>query len=344
MTSDSLSADKLHIIVEAEQNNIRLDRVFATAEAAANGLSRVRIQDLIKSGQCTLERNGTSKTADSPSEKVKTDDRLTLVLPPPEDSHMQAQAMPLDILYEDDALLVLNKPAGLVVHPAPGNRDATLVNALLAHCGDTLSGIGGEKRPGIVHRLDKDTGGVMVVAKTDQAHQALSAQFAAHGRDGKMQRIYQALVWGSPLPATGTIDAALARAPNNRKKIAVSKSTEARQAITHYRRLALLADNRVSLVECRLETGRTHQIRVHLAHIGHPLLGDPLYGSGMKSRAGLLSMAQQGALERLNRQALHACALGFEHPQTGDAHYYETPLPDDMQALVDALAEKPTDR
>ena len=188
---------------------MRLDRVLATPEAAAAGLSRMRIQDLIKSGQCALTRDGTGRTATSPSEKVKTGDRLTLCLPPPEDSHMQAQPMKLDILFEDDALLVLNKPAGLVVHPAPGNRDATLVNALLAHCGDSLSGIGGEKRPGIVHRLDKDTAGVMVVAKTDKAHQALSAQFAAHGRDGRMRRIYQALVWGSPLPATGAIDAAI---------------------------------------------------------------------------------------------------------------------------------------
>lgn len=318
---------------------MRLDRVLATPEAAATGLSRMRIQDLIKSGQCALTRDGTGRAATSPSEKVKTGDRLTLCLPPPEDSHIPAQPMKLDILFEDDALLVLNKPAGLVVHPAPGNRDATLVNALLAHCGDSLSGIGGEKRPGIVHRLDKDTAGVMVVAKTDKAHQALSAQFAAHGRDGRMRRIYQALVWGSPLPATGAIDAALARAPNNRKKIAVSKSSQARHAVTHYRRLAQLADGLVALVECRLETGRTHQIRVHMAHIGHPLLGDPLYGSGMKSRAGLLTPAQQAALDRLNRQALHAAALGFEHPETGEAHFYETPLPDDMQSLLALLAE-----
>ena len=318
---------------------MRLDRALASPEAAAVGLSRARIQDLIKSGQCGLTRNGTGKTVTSPSEKVKTGDRLTLCLPPPEDSSMQAQPMQLDILFEDDALLVLNKPAGLVVHPAPGNRDATLVNALLAHCGDSLSGIGGEKRPGIVHRLDKDTAGVMVVAKTDKAHQALSAQFAAHGRDGRMHRIYQALVWGSPLPATGTIDAPLARAPNNRKKIAVSKSTAARHAITHYRRLGQMADGLVALVECRLETGRTHQIRVHMAHIGHPLLGDPLYGSGMKSRAGLLTPTQQAALAQLNRQALHAAALGFEHPETGEAHFYQTPLPDDMQSLLALLAE-----
>ena len=316
---------------------MRLDRVLASPEAAAVGLSRARIQDLIKSGQCVLTRNGTGKAVTSPSEKVKTGDRLTLCLPPPEDSSMQAQPMQLDILFEDDALLVLNKPAGLVVHPAPGNRDTTLVNALLAHCGDSLSGIGGEKRPGIVHRLDKDTSGIMVVAKTDKAHNGLADQFAAHGRDGRMQRLYQALVWGTPLPAAGTVDAALARSANNRKKIAISKSTSARHAVTHYRRTASFADGQVSLVECRLETGRTHQIRVHMAHIGHPVLGDALYGPGMKSRTVHLDDEQKSALETLNRQALHAAALGFEHPITGEAHFYEAPLPDDLQRLADTL-------
>ena len=210
-----------------------------------------------------------------------------------------------------------------------------------AHCGDSLSGIGGEKRPGIVHRLDKDTSGIMVVAKNDAAHQGLSEQFAAHGRDGRMQRLYQALVWGEPLPAAGTVDAALARSANNRKKVAVSKSNEARHAVTHYRRLASFVANQVSMIECRLETGRTHQIRVHMANIGHPVLGDKLYGTGMKSRAVHLSEAQKTALEALDRQALHAAALGFEHPRTGETHFYEAPLPDDLGTLLEAMAKLP---
>ena len=262
---------------------------------------------------------------------------MQLRLPPPVDSTVKPQAIALDILYEDDDLLVVNKPADMVVHPAPGSPDGTLVNALLAHCGDTLSGIGGEKRPGIVHRLDKDTSGIMVVAKHDAAHQGLSEQFAAHGRDGRMRRLYQALVWGEPLPAAGTVDAPLARSANNRKKIAVSKSNEARHAVTHYRRLESYAANQVSLIECRLETGRTHQIRVHMAHIGHPVLGDKLYGTGMKSRTVHLTEAQKTALDALDRQALHAAALGFEHPRTGEAHFYEAALPADLLQLMQSM-------
>ena len=309
---------------------------------AAEDLSRARIQDLVKSGCSRVKRDTVSATIKDPSYRVKCDDVVELDLPPPIDSTVKPQNIPLDVIFEDDALLVLNKPAGLVVHPAPGTPDGTLVNALLAHCGDTLSGIGGEKRPGIVHRLDKDTSGIMVVAKTDKAHNGLAAQFAAHGRDGRMQRLYQALVWGTPLPAAGTVDAALARNANNRKKIAISKkppseSNSARHAVTHYRRTASFAEGQVSLVECRLETGRTHQIRVHMAYIGHPVLGDALYGPGMKSRTVHLDDAQKTALEGLNRQALHAAALGFEHPLTGEAHFYEAALPDDLQKLADAL-------
>ncbi len=313
---------------------MRLDRCVAMA---SDGLSRARVQDLIKAGQCCVTRAQSSQTIEDPSWRVKYDDIIELILPPPVDTSVKPQNIALDVIFEDETLLVINKAAGMVVHPAPGNRDNTLVNALLAHCGDTLSGIGGEKRPGIVHRLDKDTSGIMVVAKNDKAHQGLSEQFAAHGRDGRMQRLYQALVWGVPLPAAGTIDAALARAANNRKKIAVSKSKTARHAITHYRRQSQYANAQVSLVECRLETGRTHQIRVHMAHIGHPVLGDKLYGAGMKSRAIHLNDAQKNALEALDRQALHAAALGFEHPLSGDAHYYEAALPDDLQRLTDSL-------
>ena len=304
---------------------------------AAEDLSRARIQDLVKSGCSRVKRDTVRATIKDPSYRVKCDDVIELDLPPPIDSTVKPQAIPLDVIFEDDALLVLNKPAGLVVHPAPGTPDGTLVNALLAHCGDSLSGIGGEKRPGIVHRLDKDTSGIMVVAKTDKAHKGLAAQFAAHGRDGRMQRLYQALVWGTPLPAAGTVDAALARNANNRKKIAISKSPSARHAVTHYRRTVSFAEGQVSLVECRLETGRTHQIRVHMAHIGHPVLGDALYGPGMKSRTVHLDDDQKKALEALNRQALHAAALGFEHPLSGEAHFYEAPLPDDLQKLADSL-------
>ncbi|MGB0479080.1 MAG: RluA family pseudouridine synthase, partial [Parvibaculales bacterium] len=278
------------------QDGDRLDKTLAAASA---DLSRARLQELIKAGHCVVTRRQADQTIRDPSWRVKQDDIVALTLPPPADTRVKAQNIALNVLYEDSDLLVVNKPANMVVHPAPGSPDGTLVNALLAHCGDSLSGIGGEKRPGIVHRLDKDTSGIMVVAKNDAAHQGLSEQFAAHGRDGRMQRLYQALVWGEPLPAAGTIDAALARSANNRKKIAVSKSNEARHAVTHYRRLESYAENKVSLIECRLETGRTHQIRVHMAHIGHPVLGDKLYGTGMKSRAVHLSEAQKTALDAL---------------------------------------------
>ena len=332
----------LAFTVTFAQDGDRLDKTLA---AEQSDLSRARLQDLVKAGHCTVTRRQTDKTIKDPSWRVKQDDIVALVLPPPVDTTVKAQNIALDVLYEDADLLVINKPTNMVVHPAPGSPDNTLVNALLAHCGDTLSGIGGEKRPGIVHRLDKDTSGIMVVAKNDAAHRGLSEQFAAHGRDGRMARVYKALVWGEPLPAAGTVTAALARAANNRKKIAISTSTEARHAVTHYRRLQPYAakdgQGQVSLIECKLETGRTHQIRVHMAHIGHPVLGDKLYGTGMKSRAVHLSEAQKAALDRLDRQALHAAALGFEHPKTGDKHYYEAPLPADLAALLEAMAEKP---
>ena len=332
----------LAFAVTYAQDGDRLDKTLA---AASDDLSRARLQELVKAGHCVVTRRQADTTIKDPSWRVKQDDIVALTLPPPVDTTVKAQNIALNVLYEDADLLVVNKPADMVVHPAPGSPDGTLVNALLAHCGDSLSGIGGEKRPGIVHRLDKDTSGIMVVAKNDAAHQGLSEQFAAHGRDGRMQRLYQALVWGEPLPAAGTVDAALARSANNRKKIAVSKSplrqNSARHAVTHYRRLESYGANQVSLIECRLETGRTHQIRVHMAHIGHPVLGDKLYGTGMKSRAVHLSEAQKTALEALDRQALHAAALGFEHPRTGETHFYEAPLPDDLATLLEAMAKLP---
>jgi 23S rRNA pseudouridine1911/1915/1917 synthase len=246
------------------------------------------------------------------------------------------EAIDLDIVYEDDDLIVIDKPAGLVVHPAAGHDSGTLVNALLAHCGDSLSGIGGVKRPGIVHRLDKETSGLMVVAKTDRAHQALSEQFASHGRDGRLEREYLAIVWRVPERRHGTIDAALARSSTNRQKIAVSRSGTARSAITHYDVEEQFGDV-AALIRCRLETGRTHQIRVHLAHIGHPVLGDPAYGKGFSaSRSGLTEEAR-AALIALDRQALHAAVLGFDHPVTGKHLRFERAPPADMQRLLAAL-------
>ena len=302
-------------------------------------MSRARLQELIKAGHCTVTRRQSDTTIKDPSWRVKQDDIVALILPPPIDTTVKPQNIKLDVLYEDEDLLVVNKPSDMVVHPAPGSPDGTLVNALLAHCGNSLSGIGGEKRPGIVHRLDKDTSGIMVVTKNDAAHHGLSAQFAAHGRDGRMARIYKALVWGEPLPAAGTVNAPLTRSANNRKKIAIAKTenSAARHAITHYRRLETYAEKQVSLIECTLETGRTHQIRVHMAHIGHPVLGDKLYGTGMKSRAVHLSDSQKAALDALDRQVLHAAALGFEHPRTGEKHYYEAPFPADLNRLLEAM-------
>ncbi len=335
MTDETSQNNIVALTVGPESNGERLDRYLADM---IRDMSRVRLQDLIKNSHCQVARQQQLQVLKDPSWRVKEDDQITLQLPPPVDTQVRGQDITLNVLYEDEALIVLNKPAGMVVHPAPGNPDNTLVNALIAHCGETLSGIGGEKRPGIVHRLDKDTSGVMVAAKTDKAHHGLSEQFAAHGRDGRMKRLYQAFVWGTLLPPTGSVDAPIFRAPHNRKKMAVSKSEKARHAVTHYRHVARFVDGQVSHVQCQLETGRTHQIRVHMAHIGHPVLGDALYGSGMKSRAKHLTDGQRDALETLQRQALHASALGFEHPESGDDMYFEADLPADMQALADQLS------
>ncbi|MBE8191439.1 MAG: RluA family pseudouridine synthase [Alphaproteobacteria bacterium] len=331
-----ISDKPFQLTATPDNDGYRLDKLLAQALPE---LSRVRVQDLIRDGHCEVSRAGRVSIIKESSWRVKRQDHIRLQMPPPRDSHIEAQSLPLDIIYEDEALIVLNKPAGLVVHPAAGNPDHTLVNALLAHCGDALSGIGGERRPGIVHRLDKDTSGVMVAAKTDAAHQGLQDQFAAHGRDGKLQRIYHAFVWGQLRPPTGVVDAPLARAPNNRRKISVSKpeNKAARSALTHYKQMGVYRGGRVSRLACTLETGRTHQIRVHLAHIGHPLLGDPLYGSGMKNQIVHLTPPQAGALQDLSRQALHAFALGFEHPISGETLYFENPLPSDMAHLATLL-------
>jgi 23S rRNA pseudouridine1911/1915/1917 synthase len=257
--------------------------------------------------------------------------------------------MPLAIVYEDRDIIVIDKPKGLAVHPGPGHASGTLVNALLAHCGTSLSGIGGVRRPGIVHRLDKDTTGLLVVAKSDRAHQGLAEQFAAHGTDGRLRRGYRAIAWGAPERPSGTIEAALARSAANRTKIAVVRANSAsgRRAVTHYETLERFGSRpgRVggpvaSLLRLVLETGRTHQVRVHLAHIGHPLLGDPVYGAGHKASARKLNPQAQAALAALERQALHAAELEFLHPVSGRRLTFESPLPPDMAALVAGLRKQ----
>jgi len=301
----------------------RLDRALALALPA---LTRSRVKALIEGRRVTLA-DGT--TIEEPSRKVKTGDRVIVDVPAPVAAIPLPQALQLDILYEDPDLLVLNKPAGLVVHPAPGNPDHTLVNALLAHCGDSLSGIGGVRRPGIVHRLDKDTSGVMVVAKNDRAHQALSKLFAAHD----LTRIYQALVWGTPKPKKGLIDAAIGRHPVDRKRMTVRK-TSGRRAVTEYwleKHFGPALHPLASLVGAKLETGRTHQVRVHLAHIGCPVVGDPVYGR--KSRAA----GVPEALKAFPRQALHAAVLAFRHPTTHREMKFATELPQDLKKLVASL-------
>ncbi len=307
----------------------RLDRLLAGALPA---LSRSRLKALIEEGQVSAD----GKPVTSPAAKVKAGQTFAIIIPEARPVALEGQAIPLEILYEDKDLIVLNKPAGLVVHPAAGNPDRTLVNALIAHCGSGLegglTGIGGEQRPGIVHRLDKDTSGLMVAAKTEAAHQGLVEQFAAR----TIERSYLALVWGLPSPAAGTITGNIGRSPRNRKKMAVLRRG-GRPAETGYRVLKSFQNGKVSLVECRLKTGRTHQIRVHMAEAGHPLLGDPLYGRGDGRRAKALPARAQAALAALGRQALHAKTLGFQHPVSGDTLQFTCELPSDIGALIRSL-------
>lgn len=320
------------VTVTAAEAGERIDRLLAARLAP---LSRTRIQRLVAEGQIL---NGERVVGD-PAERVNAADVLTLRLPPPEPAAPAPEDIPLRVAYEDAALIVVDKPAGLVVHPAPGNWTGTLVNALLHHCGNSLSGIGGVRRPGIVHRLDKDTSGLLVVAKTDAAHRALAAQFADHGRTGHLERAYLAFVWGVP-EARGTVDAPIDRHPASRIKMAVRQS--GREAMTHWRRLETFDDVAgtpvASLLECRLETGRTHQIRVHMAHIGHPLLADEVYGTGFRTKLARLSPEARAALEGLGRQALHAAHLGFEHPAGGKVMSFDSPLPGELEKLRRALA------
>ncbi len=310
-----------HATATEADAGIRADRFLAESLAT---LSRSRVKTLIIEGR--VSRDGVPLS--EPAEPVRPGARYTLTLPPPVAATPAPQPIAFAILYEDADLLVLDKPAGLVVHPAPGNEDGTLVNALLAHCGDSLPGIGGERRPGIVHRLDKDTSGVMVVAKSEPALAALSAAFAARDID----RAYLALVWGLPNPAAGDITGDIGRDPRERKRMAVV-SRHGKPALTHYRTLAQ-RDAALAWLECRLATGRTHQIRVHLAHIGHPVVGDPLYLRRIPAAARALPEALRHTLLDFPRQALHATRLGFAHPRTGAALLFTTPPPADMQLLL----------
>ncbi len=316
----------------------RLDKLLAQ-HASEPGLSRSRLKGLIEAGAVSLD----GQLCTDPSLKPKPGQSVLLILPKPEAAEPLPEAIPLTIVYEDNDLIVIDKPSGLVVHPAAGHATGTLVNALLAHCGDSLSGIGGVKRPGIVHRLDKDTTGLMVVAKNDRAHRHLAAQFADHGRSGPLQRAYRALVWGSPARPHGTIEANLDRSHLHREKIAVVSAEKGRHAVTHFTVDEIYRaggrDPVASLITCELETGRTHQIRVHMAHIGHPLLGDEVYGAGFRTKAGLLAPEAREGLLALGRQALHAAVLGFEHPATSEEMLFESELPPDMAALVEALRQ-----
>lgn len=319
--------------IDETQAGIRLDKVLASALA---DISRARLQSLITALCVTV--NGQPQP--QARYKVKTGDQVAVKIPLPEDATPQPQDIPLDVYFEDEHLLVINKAAGMVVHPAAGNHDGTLVNALLHHCGDSLSGIGGVRRPGIVHRLDKDTTGLMVVAKNDAAHQALSAQFASHGRDGVLERAYRAIVWGVLGRPSGKVETLIGRHPHSRLKMAVLREG-GRHAITHWVRKDGFLDKSgkvvASEVECVLETGRTHQIRVHMAHIGHPLLGDEVYGAGFKASARNLPDKAQKVLKNFKRQALHAYKLGFEHPVSGEKMVYTANLPDDLNLLINSL-------
>ncbi|HEY4140281.1 MAG TPA: RluA family pseudouridine synthase [Pseudolabrys sp.] len=330
------------VTIADEDAGGRIDRVLA---ARIPSLSRSRLKALILDGQVAIQTSQGSSAARTildPAIEVKSGDIISVTLPPPEDAMPQGENIPLAIAYEDDDLIVLDKPRGLVVHPSAGHATGTLVNALIAHCGDSLSGIGGVKRPGIVHRLDKDTTGLLVVAKNDKAHKSLSKQFADKLESG-LQRGYLAVVWGAPDRPKGVIDAPLDRSPINREKQAVREG--GRDAITHWEMRERYVSKEgkdagkpvASLLACMLETGRTHQIRVHLAHIGHPIMGDETYATGFKTKAGRLATEAREALDALGRQALHAAVLGFTHPVTGETLRFEAPLPPDMARLIAAL-------
>jgi len=327
-----MSAGRLQVNVAGDEGSARLDRVLAAHLA---DLSRSRLKALILEGAVTV---GSAAIRD-PAYHVRCGDTIIIDVPAAADPTPVGEQIALNIVYEDGDIIVIDKPAGLVVHPAAGHATGTLVNALIAHCGTSLSGIGGVRRPGIVHRLDKDTSGLLVAAKNDRAHQSLSAQFADHGRTGAMERGYLAFAWGVPNRPRGTIDAAIDRHPQAREKMAVREG--GREAVTHYEVREAFAgpDGKpvASLLALKLETGRTHQIRVHLAHIGHPLMGDSVYGPHFKTKANQLGPQSRAALTAIGRQALYAYLLVLEHPKTGEILRWEQPLPEDLLLLRSAL-------
>jgi len=327
-------------VAEEDDKGLRLDKFLSIK---LDDISRSRLKSLINEGQVIMTK--LNKKIDDPSYRIKGGETFTVMVPETIEPEPEGEDIPLDVRYEDEHLLVLYKPAGMVVHPAPGNYSGTLVNALIHHCGDSLSGINGVKRPGIVHRIDKGTSGLMVVAKSDIAHRGLSKQFAKHS----MERAYLAVVWGVPNPTSGTINLPLKRDTKNRLKIAVNPS--GKHAITHYKVVKRLEPPRkitsrenvkqglapsLSLVECRLETGRTHQVRVHMAHLGYPLVGDPLYSRRNNPQKNFSEKAKQ-VLSGFKRQALHAYLIGFIHPVSKQALTFELELPNDMKRLIKAL-------
>jgi len=333
------------IIVADQEAGGRLDRLLAARVAE---LSRSRLKALIEAGAVAVD----GRAIRDPNHRVEAGSTITLDVPPPLPAKPAAEAIPLTVVYEDADIIVIDKPKNLVVHPAAGNWTGTLVNALIAHCGDSLSGVGGERRPGIVHRLDKDTTGLMVAAKNDSAHRALAAQFADHGRSGEpFERGYLAFVWGAPERPHGTIAAPLDRHPRSRDRMAVREG--GREAVTHWQLLERYGGGEqaprragaarpavaptASLVACRLETGRTHQIRVHLAALGHPVMGDQVYGAGFRTKSALLPPNAQAALAALGRQALHSHMLTAKHPSSGEILRFRSELPPDLARLHDAL-------
>ena len=328
----SNNAQRLEVIVNGDEGSVRLDRVLAIRRPE---LSRSRLKALILAGSVRVRNTAVR----DPAYHVAAGDPIVIDVPEATPPEPRGEDIALDIVFEDDDIIVIDKPKGLVVHPAAGHETGTLVNALIAHCGASLSGIGGVKRPGIVHRLDKDTTGLMVVAKNDKAHKSLTEQFADHGRTNEMRRGYMAFVWGAPNRQRGTVDAPIDRHPFAREKMAVRDS--GREAITHWEVVESFSgrDGKpvATLLACQLETGRTHQIRVHLAHIGHPLLGDSVYGPHFKTKASHLGPKSQAALAALGRQALHAYLLALEHPETSEVLEWNSDLPPDLALLRDAL-------
>ena len=342
---DKLKLDSILVVtIDEATAGERVDKALARSLAGnPPELSRSRIRLLIEGGQVGLQTTAAEPggTISDPSYRVKFGQSFAIVVPEPAPAVPPAQSLPLTIVYEDAQVLVVDKPAGLVVHPAAGNPDRTLVNALLAHCGDSLSGIGGVRRPGIVHRIDRDTSGLMVVAKTDRAHAGLAAQFAAHSLD----RAYLALVWGAPEPASGQVEGAIGRHPRHRQRMAVVERN-GKAALTRYKimrrfgRLPGTTSPVASLVECRLATGRTHQIRVHMAWLGHPLLGDATYKAVRRGhRQPPQPAAVAAAAQALGRQALHAYRIGFRHPTTGEDLVFESEFPNDFKEVVKKLED-----